>query len=380
VSRLETWLDRLPAGLLSGGGREALERILGGAARVDDLLTRRAEALGDLLDPELVPDDLVPLLAAEAGLGPVLSVRLPVDSWRRLIAAAPRLWMTRGQREAWILAVRAIVGGREAILLDWFSRRVVVDGTAWGALVLEPDPTAADAGPYGRPSTVSDLWVEDPDEEADLAGAGAVLELVRVAGQRVNLRRALWVDDGRRGATRYLVTAGTVTTSGASWTLADEGSALTSGKDWSDVGLTLRASISESASPSSSGFGVLLQFASASAFAFLSILADGQVTLARVVAGTPTGIGSANVSPQPGAVYEVRIRVIRRVDGDLEWSIWWEDLEIIAETESDPGPVEGDLGLTTSGDVALEVQSVIAWRSTDYEIVRVGPPITETAP
>lgn len=172
--------------------------VLKGPARIQAYLDARAQILRDhAYDPDELPDEVIPYLAASVGLGPDLPVvaELTVDELRRLTAIAVAMWKRKGSTDSWRAALLHL-GPARAMILDWFYLRIV-EGTS-GELVLLPDPGTAPGGNYDYPETVSDVWVEDPDEALDLERLGRFLNLLRPTNERINLYRALFVEDLRQ--------------------------------------------------------------------------------------------------------------------------------------------------------------------------------------
>lgn len=196
-----TWTaDRLigflpPALAIEDESRAALVGLLEPVAQVATLLERQREHLPDLLDPDQVPDDQVPYLAAIVGIGPdtlPAADRLTTTQLRRLIAGAVYLWKRKGTSESWRLVVATFSGSR-CLILGWFYYRTIEGSPAMVHTI--PGVGSAPGGSYDYPEHVTDVWFMDPDGGADLTALSRWLDVVRPSSERINAYLALLVDD-----------------------------------------------------------------------------------------------------------------------------------------------------------------------------------------
>lgn len=194
ADRLAELIEFLPAFMRAGEGHEALERMLEPWAKSDRLLALKREGLVDLVDETAIREDLVRFLAANVGWDRAFSASaaLSTADLRKLIPVAVHLWKRVGTRSSLRTAVAAMAGSR-ALVLDWFHLRWVT-GTARAVHVI-PGPSAAGFPPYSYPEHVTDLWFMDPLDVVRDAPLERVLDVVRGSGERLNLRRALLLDD-----------------------------------------------------------------------------------------------------------------------------------------------------------------------------------------
>ncbi len=195
--RRDTMLDLLIAGVREEPGAEKfLHAVTEPAARVEEYLALRRGKLSDLLDPSLVPDEQVVHLAHLVGWGPEYppGATLDTESRRRIASSAVRMWRDKGTQPTLRAAIVAMTG-RRTIFEDWFQRRIL-GGTSWGEFTAEPEPgSAISAYPYSNAGSVTDLWLMDPSDELDLDKVARVVRPFLPSGERVNMRRALHLDD-----------------------------------------------------------------------------------------------------------------------------------------------------------------------------------------
>jgi len=196
VSRAEELAALMPEGLRADpAAADFLVRFWTGWAELfEPFLDLKRERLKRLLDPDLAPDDTVSHLAAIVGMGPDLDAAYDESpaALRKLIRRAFALWKSKGTRPSWRSVVAALTG-RRALILDWFYYRTI-EGTS-GIVHTIPVPGGAGAPWYSVPDYVSDLWLMDPLGVVDVPQLARWLDVVRPAGERINVRTALWVDD-----------------------------------------------------------------------------------------------------------------------------------------------------------------------------------------
>jgi len=247
-------IDLLPRSLYEDNpeARRILVAMLTPIVQVDSYLAVRTSKLDELLDPSAVPDGLVRHLAALVGMGTDLEATnaATIDEVRRLIPVAVRLWKMKGARPSW-RALPASLSGSRSLILDWFYLRTISGAPARVAVI--PPPGGA-GYPYSSPEYVTDLWIMDPSGSGvNLTLLARFLDVVRGAGERINLYRALLVDDLGAGAALWS-SLGT----GGSWSYDPDAWELTAANDftfvlepnlealaatWSDYHATLRLAV-----------------------------------------------------------------------------------------------------------------------------------------
>ena len=194
--RLDQLASMLPESMRYNDEAErALRGLLKPIARIDNYLSLKREQLLGLHQAELVPDELVRHLAATVGFGLDLSATsvLATATLRSLTPGAVALWKVSGTQPA-IRRVLAAVLGSRGWILSWFQLRTVT-GTA-GEIHVIPSPGSG-SGAYFQPEWTTDVWYMDPDASAppDITELVAVLGVIRASCERLNLRRALLLDD-----------------------------------------------------------------------------------------------------------------------------------------------------------------------------------------
>lgn len=200
ADRLAEILGFLPEGLsVDSWSQRVLEGIFEPFAKVDRYLALRRERLVDLADPDAIPLDLARFLAQDVGLGPDLSAvpSLTPSDLRKLTASAVRIWKTKGTTPSVRTTIAALTGSR-SLLLGWFELRWTTDRAR--AVTVLPGIGFGNA-PYANPERVTDAWYMDPDPtgSVDVDALVRFLEVVRLTGERVNLRPALLLDDLLQG-------------------------------------------------------------------------------------------------------------------------------------------------------------------------------------
>lgn len=198
--RLAEILGFLPESLqVDAWSRLVLEGIFEPIAKVDRYLALRRERLADLEDPDALPSELVPYLAQEVGLGRDLSAvpSLSNEDLAKLTPSAVAIWKTKGTQPAIRSTVAALMGSR-AIVLSWFELRWLTARSR--AVTVLPAPSYT-GPPYTNPEHVTDVWYMDPVLAGSLDTDALVrfLDVVRTNGERLNVRRALLLDDLLQG-------------------------------------------------------------------------------------------------------------------------------------------------------------------------------------
>lgn len=180
---------------------EDLEKWNGPVARVQSYFEVRRRKLAELIDPDLVRDDLVGFLSALVGMGREWAPLADASDaeLRQLLAIAMSLWRTKGAGPSW-RSLGESQTGSAIWILDWFYFRVV-EGSGPEVHTI-PAPGASGA-PYTNPERVTDIWYADPDAAIDVALLVKLLDRFRPVGERINLYRALHVDD-MLGAGRWV--------------------------------------------------------------------------------------------------------------------------------------------------------------------------------
>lgn len=351
---LDRLLDLLPVSLRDDDAGEAsLRGLLEPVATVDDLLTLRRDKLAQLLDPETCPDELIAYLAELVGVGPLTlsaSVRATPAELRQLVAAAVATWKTKGGTPSWRRSVSALLGSR-ALVLSWFELRWVT-GLA-RAVHLLPCPGSTGTT-HAYPEQVIDLWFMNPDQAAtpDTDLIERWLDVLRGAGERVNLWRALMLDDLDAGESLWeRFGSGSwdfdgdahelVATDGAGF-LADLDGA---GATWSTYRTTMRIAVD--------GAGYAWGYVGAStddAYRVEVDQAGGALELRRVNAGVVSAaLDSAAVALVAGYGYDLSIDLVTDF-ASTTIKVWLEGLLLLEHVDS-----SGDrLG---AGGVAFQAQA-----------------------
>lgn len=291
-------------------------------ARLCGYLDSRAADLPTLYDPAAVPAGQVRDLAQLVGLGSDLPAvaGLNARQLRRLIPVIVRIWKRKGTAGSWRDMIGALTGKR-VLILDFFALRTTDGATA--ELYVLPAVGEDDGSSYGFPENVSDVWVADPDQELNLSATGdgaRLIGLVRPSGERINLARALLVEDLRVGAVQW--TAAPVGTPGTGYSadadgapgiVAPAGVALVQAVAPPAVDLSVYVLL---AVRGRADLLVCLQAADAEDGYRLRIdLAAETATLARVVGGVATDVATWATGPlQADVDYEWRIEVHHRTD------------------------------------------------------------------
>lgn len=374
----ERLIELLPRGLYDGDAEtyRVLSAMLRPVGLVDDYLDARTRKLGELLDPEACPDEVVPYLAAIVGVGLDLeaSNAASVAELRKLIPVAVRLWKLKGTRPSW-RAVAAALAGSRSLILDWFYLRTISGDPARVAVIPVP---GGSGGSYSSPEFVTDLWIMDPTGSGvNLELVARFLDVVRGAGERINLYRALLVDDlGAAGA--LWADAGTGLGSWSydadAWELtARDGYAFALDLDgladtWDDYHATLRLAVTGSVS---------LRLYDAGAGTFYRVDVNqpaGSVSLYRVVSGTPTLLAAFAGPPlQAGFPYLWSLEAWEGT-GSTTVRVYREGAKLIDYVDtSGSRPSAGGLGWGSSGagDVAT-LSTAWAWPA-GISPTRIGP-------
>ncbi len=162
---------------------------------------------------------------------------------------AVALWRIKGTRPSWRALVQALAGSR-CLVLDWFYLRTI-SGSA-GTVHVIPGPYVSSGAHYSNPERVTDLWFQDPAGSADLDFLARFLEVVRPAGERINLYAADMIDDlgprpsqwtapaGGSGSARYDADAWSLSTRGVRELRTDLGGLEAA---WTDYHATLRLAV-----------------------------------------------------------------------------------------------------------------------------------------
>ena len=383
------------------GAEPAAQRFLRGVlepvAWIEALQNVQAQRLPNLLDPEQVPDELVPYLAALVGLGTDLPAvyTLSTDQLRRLIPVAIALWKRKGTRGSWREVILFLEGAR-SLIFDWFELRTT-DGSALEE-VLIPSPSTAPGGAYDYPEYVSDVWV------MDTTGAGLDFDLlarwlavVLPSNERINLYEAIFVEDLRVGTVLWdIEDLGALPPDGLRLDLAAEMADGSSGGLQSTAGNTFMWSSLIPATPDPdagqhtfwllavAGQAELLFFSSGplgnNAYALLITndagggLAEAEVF--RYTAGVPASLGAPFVLPQALTElwpYRWRVQLTRLNPTDTEIRVYWEAVELGSVIDAGSARTDGRAGFRAgpgATDRAI-VQTVLIWRPP-AERVRVG--------
>lgn len=198
AERLAEYLGFLPDGLvLDDWSLRVLTGIFEPIAKVDRYLALRRERLVDLIDPATVDSELVPHLAHDVGLGSDLSAvsALSNASLQKLTGSAVAIWKTKGTQPSVRTVVAAMLGSR-AVILSWFDLRWTTGRSRAVTILPAPGYTGA---PYTNPDHVSDVWYMDPIGTVAVTELLRFLDVVRLQGERLNVRRALLLDDLLQG-------------------------------------------------------------------------------------------------------------------------------------------------------------------------------------
>ena len=380
-ARRDELIDLLPRALSSDDeGRRSAEAVCEPVAVVDLVLDQVIQRFGELIDPERCPDEAVALLAELVGLGPRLApVRAStIAQLRALIPSAIRAWRMSGTTTSWRAFVRA-VGSARSLFVSWHD--VLIDvSTMTPELWVLPGPGLAPGGggdPNDYPDYTLDVWVMDPAGTADLELIGQWLNVLRFWGGRINVIRALFVEDLLNGRTLWRDIGGIST-----W-------------DQDDLALVLEAGASlaadlDSAALAWTGYRVLVRVEHADAFRLL-VHADGYavplsayavtvdpgaetVVISRTNAGSLPGTTLATASGVglgAAATGDWRIDVIPLASG-CEVAVYLDGDEVIRYADTSGSAVTaGTFGVQNHGTERLKIRGALI--AEPYpDLVQVG--------
>lgn len=369
-------MEMLPAAHRAG---EEQQRILAGAlepvVEVYNLLEGRRERQADLDQAANLPDRLAPYAAWLVGLGgeygPVAVT--PNAMLRRMIPWALQLWRIKGTDESWRLPLLALAG-RRAMVITWHERRMAEGTDTMFFLATEED--SAGSTLYERGPFVSDVWVEDPLEVTDLSLYARWLGTMRPSGERLNVRRALlvedtfngfvrWTDFLGAGSTAYLPESNTLRVSDGRYLQVGLGV----GEDaWDDLRVTARVAVT--------GVGrVLVRCDGANTYAVTLDTDLQQVRLERWQDPGPwVLVRTQDVSLGEGTPYIVRIDAVSGVGVGSRWmqvSLNGVVLDNLTVAAGGP-PSIGSVGFGAEAGDTLDLTSMIVVEQNPAE-VRVGP-------
>jgi hypothetical protein len=380
-ARRDELIDLLPRALSADDdGRRSAEAVCEPVALVDLVLDQVIQRFGELIDPELCPDEAVPLLAELVGLGPRLApVRAStVAQLRALIPSAIRAWRRAGTTTSWRAFVRA-VGAARSLFVSWHD--VLIDvSEATPELWVLPGPGLAPGGcgdPNDYPDSTLDVWIMDPAGTTDLELIGQWLNLVRQWGGRINVIRALLVEDLLNGRSLWRDIAGAST-----WDQDDPALVLASG---AALGVDL-----DSAALAWTAYRALVRVEHADAFRFL-VHADGYavplsayvvtvdpaaetVVISRTNAGTLPGTTLATASGVglgASATGDWRIDVIELASG-CEIAVYLDGDEVIRYADTSGSAVTaGTFGVQNHGAADLKIRGALITEPYP-DLVQVG--------
>lgn len=211
MSRVDELIALLPRSLTQEEGADAFLRgILDPIARIEAFHNVKASISEQLIDPSLVPDELVQYLSSIVGLGSDLPAAnsLTLEQKRSLIPEIVGLWKRKGTRASWRDIILFLTGAR-SLILDWFHHRIITGSSL--EMHLLPVPSTAPGGAYDYPEFVTDVWV------MDVTGSGIDtdlltrwLSLFTAANERINLFPAAFIEDLRLGSVLWTIEDATV--------------------------------------------------------------------------------------------------------------------------------------------------------------------------
>ena len=371
---LDPLVGQLPGSLTEGDdARYVLERLLTPIAQVEDLLQRRRRELADLLDPAACPDHLVRYLAGLVGMGRDLPAAYALDTTtlRKLAAVAVALWKRKGTTTAY-RSIAASLAGSRAVILTWFERRALSGGSA-SYVYTHGDIGGTPAVNYSPPEQVTDVWIADPAGTVDRELIARWLDVVRPATERINLFFASFVDDCGQGIPLW-----TWNTSGA-WSADREARTITA-----RGGAVFQAAVG-GAEDSWADVHVLARvaFTSVGEFRFritgntyyrvIVNVGGWEVTLARVIAGVETTIGTVVQPLADGHAYRWTLEAWEGAS-DTTLRVYLEGDLLFDELDTTGGrPDVGTFAWGTDGpgDVAV-LSGCIVW-PPGTSPTRVGP-------
>ena len=397
MGRVDELRALLPRGLASEPGAKRFWRgVLVPVAQFEAWADVKLQRTALLLDPAEVPDELVPFLASLVGVGADLSAAfsLSPDQQRALISVAVALWKRKGTRRSLRDVVLFLTGAR-TYHLDWFYFRLV-QGSAL-ELHLLPAPSTSLGTRYDNPETVTDVWLLDvTGMGVDVGIVERWLEVLMPTNERINLRRALFIEDLQLDAVLWdLEVAG-----GADGFRDDLGTLLTNGttegllsSDGNNFVVAAALPIPADPDAGMRHFVLLAVHGSAELLVFSAdplgddcyqITIDNDdgsglnaaVTVRKVVAGVPGPALVTWVLPQvlvDGFSYRWTLDAFRHEGtGDTEIRVRWEGLELGAVLDTTAPLTDGRFGFRagTAPDLAI-VQAVLLWRPVPT-MVRVG--------
>lgn len=323
-----------------------LTAITNAMARVRRIHDVRAEQLGRLLDPALVPLRFLAELAEDHGFDATLEVTSHINAlpgaeavWRRLLDVARRdVWDTKGTHECARLLVRALTGARSS-LLDWHSLGTfgaLLTATTVGSRMILPwvgTAGIADAGQYR-----TQVHVEDFDGALDRDLVEKALKAVRPWDERWDVTFVHMVENWRDGLFGRWSDAGTV---------ADTDNVLALGPDASNASEVVLTSGTPSGWTHAQ-FVAVCQWGSAGAelrFGFRRASASALYEL-RMTQGVSSpnvalyrsGVSVATAThgiPLDAAVI-VQVLTFPLASGSLEIQVWIDGVLDITYTDSSP--------------------------------------------
>lgn len=380
-ARRDELIDLLPRALsIDDDGRRSAEAVCEPVALVDLVLDQVIQRFGELIDPELCPDEAVALLAELVGLGPRLApVRAStLAQLRALIPSAVRAWRASGTTTSWRAFVRA-VGAARSLILSWHD--VLIDvSEATPELWVLPGPGLAPGGggdPNDYPDYTLDVWVMDPAGTADLDLIGQWLNVLRFWGGRINVIRALLVEDLLNGRSLWRDIAGVSTWDRDDPALVLEpGAALAADLDslaltWGALRLLVRVEHADA-------FRLLVRGdAYASPLSAYCVTVDptaDTVVISRVNAGSPPGTTLATASGVglgAAAVGDWRIDVIDLAAG-CELAVYLDGDEVIRYADTSGSALAlGTCGVQNHGAADLRIRGALI-AEPNPDLVQVG--------
>lgn len=364
-------------------GRDFLRRFLAGWVQVVALHDARIDALITIRDPSVQTDiRIVREIAAMGGWSPDLAATSgwSDEDWRRMAAVGAGIWAGKGTLPSWRQALRAMAAGRRAMVLDWFYRRATIG--SWGGLAIMSDvgvdDEAGDA--YSPQERVSDVWLADPLDELDRARIARVLDVCRPMGERINIRRALVVDNGGdfrqwsvTGSGRRIVSR--PTPNADSTTITEGWRRLANATAALDLSAEIDAALADytlwTEIQIGAGDAVIGVLGAPDDGLRLTFALDGTVTLDEMAGGSATLVASASADALVADVsYRLRISAVALAGGDVEVVVVIEGREVLRASLTptvSAGPVWfacgsgavlrfGPVLLTPHGDSALDLR------------------------
>jgi len=371
-------IELLPRSLYEGDPetRRVLEAMLGPVGLVDDYLAARTSKLSELLDPEAIPDELVPYLAAIVGVGLDLAAAnsATVDELRKLIPVAVRLWKLKGSRPSW-RALPAALAGSRSLIFDWFYLRTISGDPARVAVIPGPGGSGY---PYASPEYVTDLWIMDPSGSGvNLELLARFLDVVRGNGERINLYRALlvddlgagagmWADGGTGGSWSYDSSAWELTSrDGKAFRLDDDLGALALG--WDSYHVTWRLAVTGTAR-------LRWRLNGTTNYRITINQVTGLVQLQRIVAGVPSVLASYAGPPLEAGVPYLWSTEAWEGPSDTRLVVYREGSKLIDYVDNFPGrPSSGGLRWETFGAGSVATLSTALVWPAGITPTRVGP-------